>query len=137
VKRNLLTLAVVVGGLVFAAGGLRADPPAFRIGIGFGPGGVHVSGGIAIGHGHGPVFRGPRHVGPPVFVAPPPPPRRMVHVHNPVPVYNRVWVPARYETVFVGYGCFGTPIYRTVCVSPGHWETVIAGHRCGGCGIGL
>jgi hypothetical protein len=133
-KRNLFTLAVVVGGLVFAVTGLRADPPAFRIGIGFGPGGVSVSGGVTFGHG--PVFRGHRHVGPPVFVAPPPPPP-VIHVHNPVPVYNNVWVPARYETVFVGYGRFGAPIYRTVCVSPGHWETVVVGHRCGGCGVGL
>jgi hypothetical protein len=131
--RNLLTLACVVGGLFFAASGLRADPPAFRIGIGIGPGGVQIGGGIAFGHPY-PVYRGPRHVHPRVIVAPPPPP---VHVHTPVAVYNTVWVPARYETVFAGYGRFGTPIYRTVCVSPGHWENVVARYRCAGCGIGL
>lgn len=131
-KRNLLALAVVAGALGFAASGLRADPPAVRIGIGIGPGGVHIGGGVAIGLGHARIHRGPRHVRLPVYVAPPP---RVVHVHHRVPVYNRVWVPARYGTVIVGYGFSGAPIYGTACVSPGHWENVLVGYRCASCGI--
>jgi hypothetical protein len=130
--RNLLTLAIVAGGLAFLPTPVRADPP-FGIGIGIGPRGVGVH--VEIGH-PGP-RHGHRHFMPPCL--PPRPvivrPAPVVHVHARVPVYGQVWVPARYEQVFVGYGFFGAPVYRTVCVCPGHYETVVTGYRCEGCGM--
>lgn len=37
------------------------------------------------------------------------------------PRYERVWVPARYESRIVGDDPCGRPIHRSVCVSEGHW----------------
>ena len=39
------------------------------------------------------------------------------------PRVERVWVPARHESRFVGYDHCGKPIYRSVCVSEGYWTT--------------
>ena len=39
------------------------------------------------------------------------------------PRVERVWVPARYESRFSGYDHCGKPLYRSVCVSEGHWTT--------------
>lgn len=36
--------------------------------------------------------------------------------------YERVWVPEVRETVFVGFGFFGIPMYREVVVQSGHWK---------------
>jgi hypothetical protein len=41
--------------------------------------------------------------------------------HTPAPRMERVWVPARFETVIVGYDHCNRPIYNTVCVSAGYW----------------
>ena len=51
--------------------------------------------------------------------------------HTPprVPIYNRVWVSARYNRVFCGYDRFHCPIYRSVLASPGHWQSVVVGYR--------
>ena len=43
------------------------------------------------------------------------------------------WVPAPNRTVVVGYRRCGEPIYDRERV-PGHWESVVIGHRCGRCG---
>jgi len=39
------------------------------------------------------------------------------------PRAERVWVPARYESRCTGYDHCGKPLYRSVCVSEGHWTT--------------
>jgi hypothetical protein len=116
-KRNILALATVLGGLTLAAPEARADH-GWRWGfsLGFGFGGGHVRSVVA------------RPFCPPVVVAP------VVHVHHRVPIYREVWVPARCREVFVGYNWFGVPIYRSECVSSGHYESVVVGYRCDGCG---
>lgn len=49
---------------------------------------------------------------------------RARHVHRCVPVTRRVWVPAtRTERVFVGYDHCGTPVFRTIAVPCGRYET--------------
>jgi hypothetical protein len=117
-KLKILTLAVVAAGLVALAPQARADGPSWGVGFGIGFGGANVSGFVGSPH-H-------RHFRPGVIVAPAPvycaPPRQ-------VPIYQSVWVPARYQQVFVGYDRCGAPIYRTVCVSGGHYEQVIVGYR--------
>lgn len=46
------------------------------------------------------------------------------HVHRCVPVTRRVWVPTtRVERVFVGYDRCGYPVYRSVLVPCGRYET--------------
>jgi len=36
---------------------------------------------------------------------------------------ERFWVAPRYETVFAGYDHCGKPVYNTICVSAGYWDT--------------
>ncbi len=127
-KRKILTLAAVVLGLAVLAPAVRADPrePSWGVtfGVGFGCG--HLGGFVGDwGRGHRPH----RFVRSGVIVAPAP-----VHVHQRVAFYRPVWIPARFEQVFVGYDFCGNPVYQTVCVVPGHYEQVIAGYRCSGCG---
>jgi len=129
-KRIFTTCAIVLGVLVIAAPEVRADPPRWGVSFGFGRDGAHVGFQIGGGHGH----RSRLHVPPPRMCLPPPPP---VHIHRSVAIVRDVWVPARYENVFVGYDRFGHPVYRTVCVSPGHHERVVVGHRCSGCNRAL
>ncbi len=124
--KTMMMLPVALAGLLVAAPA-KADGPAWGFGIGFGRGGVHVSGFVGAPHRH---VR-PIHPYRPVIVVPAP----VVHVHTRVPIYAQVWVPARYQTVFVGYNLAGLPVYRTVCVATGHYETVTTGYRCGGCGV--
>ena len=50
-------------------------------------------------------------------------------------ITQQVWVPATIRTVVVGYSPCGEPRYDRVRV-PGHWDTVVTGHRCGTCGAG-
>ena len=118
-KRKILTLAVVAAGLVALAPQVRADGPTWGVSFGVGYGGANFSGFVGSSHHH-------RYVRPGVIVAPPPvicaPPRQ-------VPIYRQVWVPARYQQVFVGYDRCGAPVYRTVFVSGGHYEQVITGYR--------
>ena len=114
--RRIILLAALGGLCLAAAPQARAHDRGFGIQFGFGLGGGHVQG------------RFGRRWAPPVFVAPP------VHVHTRVPVYQQVWVPARFETVFRGYDFCGRPIYRTVCVRAGHYESVFVGYRPCSCG---
>src|SRR6185369_15622720 len=101
--RTMILLAAL-GGLFFAAPQAEAHD-RFGIHFGFGNGGFAVSGG----------YRSyPRYCAP--VVATP------VHVHTRVPIYREVWVPAHYDRVLVGYDRFHRPVFRTVCVSAGHYE---------------
>ena len=119
-KRNILALATILGGLFLAAPEARADHRRFGwgFGLGFGFGGGRVQAFVGNPYGHCA----------PAVVAP------VVHVHHRVPIYRQVWVPARYQQVFAGSNCWGFPVYRTECVSYAHYESVVAGYRCDGCG---
>lgn len=68
--------------------------------------------------------------------------RRPSWRHHDQPVCNhrnarqlteQIWVPATVRSVVVGYSHCGEPRYGRVRV-PGHWDTVVTGHRCGDCG---
>ncbi len=111
-KRTLLAVPIVLGCLLFAATPAQADHKhrgwSFRVGFGGHGGWMSASFG---GSGR----------------------REPVHVHQYTPVYDRVWVQAQYDEVFVGYDHCGRPIYRTVCVRAGHYRSVLVGRRCG-CG---
>ncbi|MFH0944571.1 MAG: hypothetical protein V2A76_05175 [Planctomycetota bacterium] len=62
----------------------------------------------------------------PVYVAP------MVHTHVFTISTRRVWVDPVYSQQFVGYDCYGQPIYQSVCVRQGYWRDVRYSH----CGCG-
>jgi len=113
-----MILLAALGGLFLAAPEAQARD-RWNVQFGVGNGGFGVSGGFG---------RYPRRHFAPVYVAPP------VHVHTRVPIYHWVWVPVRYDTVFAGYDFCGRPIYRTVCVSAGHYESTIVGYRPCSCG---
>jgi len=112
-KRTILFSALVLAGLSIAAPAARAEPRVrWGFGFGFGSGGGYFEG--RFGHGHrGRGYRG--------------------HVHVRVPIYERIWVDPVYDTVCVGRDRCGRPIYRTVLVRPGCYESVIVGYRCGSC----
>ena len=114
--RKITILAGVLGASLLLSPTLLADHRSPRWGFSFGFGGGYTP--RISGHfGHRPRVR----------CEPP------AHVHHEIPVYNQIWIPARHESVIVGYDHCGRPLYRAVCVSPGHYETVIVGYRCG-CG---
>ncbi|HVR73661.1 MAG TPA: hypothetical protein VMT52_04990, partial [Planctomycetota bacterium] len=60
---------------------------------------------------------------------------RVRHVHSRVPYYTKVWVPAAHERRIVGYDSCHRPIFRTVCVRPGFYRSVIAGYHCSDCRV--
>ncbi len=150
-KRIVLTLAAALVGFGLLAPKASADPPSWGFRIGIGSGGVSI--GARVGHGevrhvapahpvhpvhpgklvrqirHGRLF--PHKLHRKVVLAPP------VHVHHQVPIYQQVWVPPVQSEVFVGYNIFGHPIYKTVVVRAGYYNTVIIGYRCDGCGCRL
>jgi hypothetical protein len=132
--RKILTLAAVLVGVGLLAPVARADGPSigFGIGVGFGGGAGRGFFGLSIGHRHRSFRPAVVVAAPPVICAPAPViiARPPVVVHRQVPVYRQVWVPARYETVVVGYERCGFPIYGTVCSAPGHYESVLTGYRC-------
>jgi len=117
-KRTTLAVTALLGTLLLAApdalAGHKRSRWAFNFGLGGGGGFVQASLGYP-------------HYASRVVVAP------VVHVHHRIPIYHRVWVPARYEQVFVGYDRCGYPVYRTVCVSEGYYHSVVAGYRCSIC----
>jgi len=119
-KRMLLTLTTITCVLALVSPAALADPD-WGFTFGFGGSGFRMRGSVGLPH---PVFHAPYRVVRPA---------RMVHVHSQVPIYRQVWVAPRYETVFAGYNRCGFPIWRTVCVSPGHTESVFVGYRCDGC----
>ncbi len=114
-KRTLTIVALVLAGLFAFPMTASADHRRGRWGFGFGFGfdGGYFQAGYSGGHHQ---------------------PRRHVHVHSRSPIYTRVWVPAVYDTVILGYDHCGRPIHRTVMVRCGYYESVVSGYRCGGCG---
>jgi hypothetical protein len=161
--RTLMIVAVVVGGIGFAAPGAKADPPSWGIQVGFGSGGLQIGAVVQTNHlrfaaNTGIPIRGVRHVRSvrharsvrhvrpvphvsPVrhggFVSHRGGPRRAVHVHARMPILKKVWVPAVYKQVLVGYTVTHCPIYRKVLVNCGHYNTVVTGYRCSICGRSL
>ncbi|MBI4879559.1 MAG: hypothetical protein HY812_07865 [Planctomycetes bacterium] len=61
----------------------------------------------------------------PVYVAP-------VHGHTYRIVTERVWIQPVYRRQLIGYDFCGRPMYRRVCVQPGHWGC--ARYQVGCCG---
>ena len=126
--RKLIALGTVLGGLFLAAPQVQAgghNYPAWAAPMYFGLAMADV------------FFRAAAHVPAPVCAPAPCAPvvvsRPVYHAPPRVPIYNRVWVSARYNRVFYGYDRFHHPIYRSVLASPGHWETVVVGYRSGPC----
>jgi hypothetical protein len=113
-----MILLAALGGLFFAVPQVEAHD-RFGVQFGFGNGGFSVRGGVRAY---------PRRHYAPIVVAPP------VHVHTRAPIYREVWVPAQYDTVIAGYDRCGRPVYRTVCVGAGHYESVFVGYRACPCG---
>lgn len=60
---------------------------------------------------------------------------RPVHQHCWRDVCDRRWMPAQYETCFVGYDHCGRPIYREFLVCGGYWTMVH--YRACDCGVRL
>jgi hypothetical protein len=137
--RSILALTTVVSGLLVAAPEARADNHrrlewGFNVGFGMATATLQAVFGRPAVYGcpapvvyARPIWRRPVVVAP--VVLPP-----VVHVHHSVPIYRQVWVPARFEQRLIGYSTYGRPIYQTVEVSCGHYESVVAGYRCDGCG---
>jgi len=116
-KRTFVLGAVCLAALLAIPATARADHrrPRWSFGFGFGCDGPYFSAGYS--GGYQPVYR-------------PSCPPVVRHVHSRTPYYRQVWVAPVYERVVVGYDHCGRPIFRTVQVSCGHYETVLAGYRC-------
>jgi hypothetical protein len=56
--------------------------------------------------------------------------RPRFHTHVCIPMYRSVWCPPVYKTVIIKYDECGRPVYETICIRAGYYNSIIYGYRC-------
>jgi len=55
--------------------------------------------------------------------------RPHVHIHVRIPLYRSIWCAPVYETVIVRYDECGRPVYESICIRAGYYQSIVCGYR--------